>query len=40
MLTHLATYALPYLGALAILITGLCVWSDARNGYISNPFKK
>lgn len=42
MLVHLATYAFPYLGALALILTGLCIWDDVRNGYLtfSNPFKK
>ena len=40
MLDHLATYALAYILLFAFAVTGLCIWSDAKRGYISNPFKK
>lgn len=40
MLMFLATYALPILLALTVLIVGPCVYFDIRNGYVSNPFNK
>lgn len=39
MLDHLANYALLYLLLATALIVGPCIWSDVRNGYVSNPFK-
>ena len=40
MLTHIIMNVFLYLGAIAILSAGLCVWSDVRNNYVSNPFTK
>lgn len=40
MLDHFSTYFLAYLLITAFAFTGLCIWHDAKNGYISNPFKQ
>lgn len=40
MLDHLATYALAYLLAFAVLSTGFFMYCDYKDGVISNPFKK
>lgn len=40
MLDHILMNLFFYLAAIALLLTGACIWYDAKHEYISNPFKK